>query len=147
MILIERSSIARLLKIVVSSCLFPRRKSEWTGWRVCSLPSVDTGIITNADREICYLIEKLDVKPFLDIIITLEGVRAEKPAARIFLVALDKSKVKASEMIYVGDQYETDILGAECVGIKALLIDRYDVDSNIPGCLRIGALTEIFSYL
>jgi putative hydrolase of the HAD superfamily len=105
------------------------------------------GIITNADKNVFSLIEKLGLKPYLDVIVTSEQVGAEKPAAPIFLAALEQAKVKAPEAIYVGDQYQSDVLGARGAGIESLLIDRYDVTPEIQDCPRIRTLSELISYL
>lgn len=40
-----------------------------------------------------------------------------KPNKRIFDLALEKAALRASEVWYVGDQYECDIVGARSAGI------------------------------
>jgi putative hydrolase of the HAD superfamily len=105
------------------------------------------GIITNADKNVAVLIEKLGAKPFLDVLITSEEVGVEKPAAPIFLAALDKTKVKSQEAIYIGDQYQSDVLGAGGVGMKALLLDRYDITSGPLDYPRIKSLEELPQYI
>lgn len=107
---------------------------------------ITTGIITNAENDIVSIIVKLDVKPYIDVIITSEEVKAEKPATKIFLAALERAGVKASEMIYVGDQYKSDILGANSVGINALLIDRYRSAPASLKCFKIETLRDIPAY-
>jgi len=63
------------------------------------------------------------------------------------LTALEKAQVKAEEAMYVGDQYDLDIIGARGVGMKAVLIDRNDSFSNVTDCPRIHSLTEIVEYI
>ncbi len=70
-----------------------------------------------------------------------------KPQPEIFLAALKKAAVKPSEALYVGDQYQIDIVGARGVGINALLIDRNDYFPDITDCPRIRSLTEIGQYI
>lgn len=83
----------------------------------------------------------------LDLVVTSKEVGADKPEPPIFLVALERAGVNAREAIYIGDQYQTDVLGARGVGIKAILIDRFDLESEISDCPRIHSLVELPSYL
>ncbi len=53
--------------------------------------------------------------------------------------------VKAEEAIFVGDRLEQDYLGAQRVGIKALLIQRED--KPISGVKTIANLKEISDFL
>lgn len=47
-----------------------------------------------------------------------------KPDPEIFKLTLDKLGVKPEEAVMVGDNLESDVLGAEAVGIKGILIKR-----------------------
>jgi HAD superfamily hydrolase (TIGR01549 family) len=105
------------------------------------------GIITNADKNIAIQIDKLNIRFYTNILITSDQIGVEKPAAPIFLAALEQAKVNASESIYVGDQYKSDILGAIGVGMKPVLIDRYDVCPEVRDCRRIQSLSEVISCL
>jgi HAD superfamily hydrolase (TIGR01662 family) len=108
---------------------------------------VTIGVITNADRRVEAVAEKLGLKPFLDVMMTSEEAGVEKPDARIFEAALAKIQIKSSEAIYVGDQYRTDILGALSVGMVPILIDRLDINQEIKDCTRIRSLSEVLNYL
>jgi HAD superfamily hydrolase (TIGR01549 family) len=105
-----------------------------------------TGIITNADEKITALVETLGLKPSIDFIITSQKTGAEKPSPIIFLAALEQARVKNSEAIYIGDQYQSDILGARGVGMQAILIDRYEINPEIKDCPRIKGLDEVIQY-
>jgi putative hydrolase of the HAD superfamily len=101
------------------------------------------GVITNADRNVADLIDKLGAKPFLDVLVTSGEVGVEKPSPAIFLAALERAKVKNQEAVYIGDQYQSDVLGAGGVGMKAILLDRYDIDQGHLDYPRIKSLQEI----
>ena len=47
-----------------------------------------------------------------------------KPDSKIFLLALEKLGIEANEAVMVGDNIESDVLGAEAVGMKGVLIKR-----------------------
>jgi len=85
--------------------------------------------------------------PYLDFVVTAKEAGASKPEPPIFLLALERAGVNASEAVYVGDQYQTDVLGARGVGINPVLIDRYDLMPEVSDCPRIHSLAELAQYL
>jgi putative hydrolase of the HAD superfamily len=48
----------------------------------------------------------------------------EKPDARIFKIALQKSGYAADELVHVGDSIKSDVEGASMVGIKSVWLNR-----------------------
>ena len=87
------------------------------------------------------------LEAYLDLVVTSKEVGANKPEPPIFLAALERAGVGAPEAVYVGDQYQTDVLGAKGVGIKPVLIDRFDLESDVDDCPRIHSLEELPGYL
>jgi len=87
------------------------------------------------------------LETYLDFVVTSKEAGADKPESPIFLLALERAGVNASEAVYVGDQYQTDVLGARGVGITPILIDRYDLMPEVSDCPRIHSLTELAQYL
>jgi len=92
-------------------------------------------------------IGRAGLDPYLDFVVTSKEVGANKPEPPIFLLALQRAGVDASEAVYVGDQYQTDVVGARGVGIRPILIDRYDLMPGVSDCPRIHSLTELAQYL
>jgi putative hydrolase of the HAD superfamily len=90
---------------------------------------------------------KLGLEPYLDFVVTSEEVGSDKPKPPIFLAALDRAGVNASEAAHIGDQYEIDVVGARGAGIKPILIDRYDIYPEVSDCPRFHSLTELAEYL
>ena len=86
---------------------------------------------------------ELGLEPYLDFVVTSGEVGADKPEPLIFLTALQRAGVDASQAVHVGDQYNLDVLGARGVGITPILIDRYDLSPQVSDCLRIHRLTEL----
>ncbi len=103
------------------------------------------GLLTNAPKNILSNL-KLGHEPFIDFVVTSEEAGADKPHPSIFLMALERAKVGSSQAIYVGDQYEVDIVGARGVGLRAVLLDRCDLFANIE-CPRIRQLPEVIKLL
>lgn len=83
-------------------------------------------IVSNWDTPLDPLAERLGIAHFFDIIVTShdERVRSAKPDPHIFEYTLKAVGVSAEEAVHVGDTYEADIIGAQGVGIRPILIDR-----------------------
>ena len=119
------------------------------------LPTVKTlkeqnltlGLLSNIDRDMKPICRQLGLEPYINFIVTSGDVGVDKPKPPIFLAALERAGVNASEAVHVGDQYKLDIVGARGVGITPILIDRYDLYSEVSDCPRIHSLTELTDYL
>ena len=105
------------------------------------------GIITNADKHVITLIESMGFKPFIDVIVTSEQVGVGKPDTLIFHTALKQAQVPAAESVYIGDQYSSDIIGARNSGMKPILIDRHNIETDIHDCIKINTLNEALKYI
>ncbi len=105
------------------------------------------GLLTNLDRDMQPICHELGLESYISFTVTSGEAGADKPKPPIFLAALQKAGVKASEAVHVGDQYKLDIVGARAVGINPILIDRNNINQDISDCPRINSLTEIINYL
>lgn len=85
----------------------------------------ETGLISNADN--AYLIPNLNhIGLNFDAVISSETVKSYKPNSKPFLSTLALLGLKASEAVYVGDNPYDDVVGAKGVGMKVILINRYN---------------------
>jgi len=105
------------------------------------------GLISNVAQDMESTFAKLGLQPYLNFKVTSAEVGYDKPRPEIFQAALMKAGVKPEEMLYVGDQYQIDIVGARGVGIHAILIDRHNYYTDITDCPRIHSLIQITDYL
>jgi HAD superfamily hydrolase (TIGR01662 family) len=105
------------------------------------------GLISNVDRDIEAVYNQLGLADWLQLKITSKEVGFTKPNPEIFRAAVKQAKVKPAEAIYVGDQYQIDILGAEGVGMRGILIDRHDYFADISDATRIRNLAEVAQHL
>jgi putative hydrolase of the HAD superfamily len=103
------------------------------------------GLITSLTKDMNLIYSDLGLDHYIDFVITPKEVGANKPEPPIFLAALERARVGASESVYVGDQYETDVVGARGVGISPILIDRYDLYNKVSDCPRIHSLSELLN--
>ena len=113
----------------------------------CKEHNLGTGVISNIDKDMSDLFLKLGIKPFIDFYVTSQEAGVDKPAPGIFNLALQKAKLRPDEVIYAGDQYESDIVGARGVGIQGILIDRNNWFTEITDCPRIQDLNELKKYI
>ena len=103
------------------------------------------GLITSLTKDMNLICSDLGLTSYVDFVVTSKEVGADKPEPPIFLTALERAGVRASEAVYVGDQYETDVVGARGVGISPVLIDRYDLLTKVSDRPRIHSLTELLN--
>ncbi len=133
--------------------LFPRvrntiRKLKQIGLKL--------GIITGGYIEdIEQILPKVGLETFFDVFVGVDTTGKRKPHPTAFKYALHQLEIKPKEAIFVGDNYETDYLGAKKVGMIPVLIKREDSnlvsrfwsDSPPPDARTIRRLDEIFDIL
>ena len=105
------------------------------------------GLISNVDRDITPLYQGLGLADWLGVVVTSQEVGFNKPSPQIFRAALRQAKVRPSEAIYVGDQHQIDVVGANGVGMRGILLDRNGFFEDITDSPRISSLTRIVEYL
>jgi putative hydrolase of the HAD superfamily len=105
------------------------------------------GVLTNLDQDMAPLSRGLGLDNYVDFFVTSGEIGADKPKAPIFQAAMKRARVSAAEAVHIGDQYNVDVLGARAVGIKGLLLDRFDYAADITDCPRLRSLTELVNYL
>jgi putative hydrolase of the HAD superfamily len=105
------------------------------------------GLISNIERSMSGALYELGLSSKLDVVVTSQDAGANKPQPEIFRFALQKAGIKPAEAIYIGDQYQIDVLGARGAGMKGILIDRAGHHEEITDCPRIKSLSEVTEYL
>jgi putative hydrolase of the HAD superfamily len=105
------------------------------------------GLISNIDHDITPLLNELGLKSLLQVVVTSQDVGFNKPQPEIFREALKQAGVRSSEAIYVGDQYQVDVVGAKKAGMEGVLLDRGSYFTEIDDCPRIQSLTQLVAYL
>lgn len=81
-------------------------------------------IITNGFQEVQYIkLNNSKLSPFFDVIVCSEHIGFNKPDKRIFIHALELADAKIEESMMIGDDLQVDVLGANQVGMEAVLFD------------------------
>jgi len=82
------------------------------------------GIISNWNWSLNEWVERAGLTPFFEVVVGSAYAGCQKPHPAIFQRALERMDVPAQRAVYVGDRYETDVVGARAAGLAAILLDR-----------------------
>jgi HAD superfamily hydrolase (TIGR01549 family) len=101
------------------------------------------GVISNMGRDLPQVLEEVRLRGFLEVAVSSGEVGVSKPDRRIFQEAARRAGLSTGEAMYVGDLYDSDVVGARNAGMTAVLLDRYGIFGEYRDCLRIAALSEV----
>ena len=83
-----------------------------------------------------------------DTIILSEDAGANKPSQQFFDYALQKSGAVKETTLMIGDNFNTDILGAKQAGFDTAYFNRYpDYPATEPVTFEVTALKELMDIL
>lgn len=104
--------------ILEEDALLTLRTLEAGGYRL--------GLVSNAgdNKDVFQLVDRFQIEPFFDFILTSAACSYRKPHPRIFELALAHWNIPAGEIAMVGDSLEADIHGAQELGIHGVWITR-----------------------
>jgi len=75
-------------------------------------------------------VQKMRLFDYADYIVTSEEAGREKPHPYIFMLALQKLRLKIGDICMIGDSLEKDILGAVNLGIYSYWLNESDNSTN-----------------
>ena len=87
------------------------------------------------------------LRNYFDTIILSEDAGANKPSKAFFDYALAKSGASVDTTMMIGDNLQTDIIGAHDVGLDTILFNRWDVPPSEIPTHTVAALREIMQIL
>jgi len=99
------------------------------------------GVISNADGRMESVLERTGLRSRVEFVMDSQEVGVEKPDPAIFHEGIRRLGLPAREVLYVGDLYPVDVVGARRAGLQALLLDpsgrlEHPVD-RIPSVLHL----------
>jgi HAD superfamily hydrolase (TIGR01662 family) len=100
------------------------------------------GVISNSVGTMEQQLARLGLARYFQAILDSALVGVEKPHPEIFQLALARAGVSASQAVFVGDTYSTDVGGAQLAGLHGVLIDRVGAYPHAT-CPRITSLPEL----
>lgn len=82
-------------------------------------------VVSDAQKVFCMQEgEILGITPFFSHTIMSTHLGFRKPDPRIFTIACTLLAIPPAEVVYIGNDLETDVKGAQRIGMKAVLLDR-----------------------
>ena len=99
-------------------------------------------VLSNNSSILKWQLSSLGITERFDTVTWSEEAGVEKPDARIFEIGLERIGANPGEVIYVGDSFEADVLGAQAAGIVPIHAD-YEGTSPAGDHLKIAALADL----
>ena len=96
------------------------------------------------------LIKKLGLDAYFDGILLSSQCGVKKPDSRLFYHFLDMYELDANECIYIGNNWDTDIIGADSAGMKTVFFALSNENKHPPIPLKtiVGVdYAELYSFL
>jgi HAD superfamily hydrolase (TIGR01549 family) len=103
-------------------------------------------VVSNANGKLRFLMERLGLDRFFDVMLDSHEEGIEKPDPRLFQLALTRSGGRAETTLHVGDLYHVDVQGARAAGLRAVLLDAAGLYPDAD-CPRVASLGELASQL
>ena len=106
------------------------------------------GLVSNRREPLTGVALEYDILEFFDFTLAAGQVGHWKPHPAIFHTALAMAgNISPQKTLYIGDNYYTDILGAQGVGLHAALIDAQGAFSQLENnCLRLKQVGDISNW-
>ncbi len=93
------------------------------------------GIVSDFDYRLTDVLESLQIAALFDAVILAGTVGVTKPDARLFEAALTMMSLSERDAVYVGDDPERDLAGAEGAGLAAVDVTSLESFAELPECL------------
>jgi FMN phosphatase YigB (HAD superfamily) len=98
--------------------------------------------LANWDRQLDDVLVRAGLRHLIGDAAASEQLGAEKPARACFDAFLKRNALDASQVVYVGNEYVADVVGAREAGLTPILVDR---GNRLPyaDCLRVQSLLDL----
>jgi HAD superfamily hydrolase (TIGR01509 family) len=105
------------------------------------------GVLSNRTEPCGDYLCTLGIDHFFDMVVVAGELSAWKPDPRAFHLALERLNLSPEQVLYVGDNYYADIIGAQNAGLNPVLLDPEGLfpEASCPVIQRIGDLTRVLA--
>ena len=112
-------------------CVFPEVVGVLDALRSAGLA---VGLLTNgAERQQEKKLALTGIRDRFDVVCTSETLGVAKPDPRAFAALCSRLRVPAGGVLFVGDDYRMDILGASAAGLATYFVDRGGDGAGVDG--------------
>ena len=131
------------MKSLCRAMVYPPRHTETLlylrkkGCRLCVVSNFDHAPTARG------LLEEFGIARFFEQVVISEEVGWRKPHRKIFVTALRKLDVSASDAVFVGDNPEADVAGSADCGMDAVWVKRKDLVPETEPRFTIEDLREL----
>jgi FMN phosphatase YigB (HAD superfamily) len=101
------------------------------------------GVVSNRETSFQNELNEMNLTGYFDFLLAAGEVGAFKPDVKVFHHALQISKTRADETMYVGDNYFADIVGSNNAGLVPVLYDTTNLFPNAPDCYTIQSFEQL----
>jgi len=98
--------------------------------------------LANWDRHLDDVLARAGLRHLIGDAANSEQLGAEKPERACFDAFLERNALDAAQVVYVGNEYLADVVGAREAGLTPILVDR---GNRLPyaDCLRVQSLLDL----
>ncbi len=104
------------------------------------------GVISNRDKPFQDLLHELGIGEFFEFSLAAGEVNSYKPEPGVFEHVLQRMNLSPQDVIYVGDNYYADVVGARRAGLRPVLYDPRGVFPDLD-CTMIKSFDELNSVI
>ena len=92
----------------------------------------ELGLVTNFAYPpgACRILDRFSLKSFFRVIVISGEVGWKKPSQQIFSIALSRLNANPEETLFVGDDYEADIVGAKRLGMRTVFLGKEPLNNE-----------------
>jgi HAD superfamily hydrolase (TIGR01662 family) len=104
------------------------------------------GIVSNWSWNLRQRVAQVGLDGYMELVWGSAYAGCHKPHPGVFRQALEQMSLSPGQVLYVGDSYPHDVVGARNAGLDAVLVDRNGT-TGTPDCPVIGDLRGLFDLL
>lgn len=101
-------------------------------------------VISNRDKPFLDIMDSHELTPFFEFSLAAGEVDSYKPEPKVFEHALSTANLTAPEVVYVGDNYYADVVGARRAGLTPVLYDPTGIFPDAD-CIIIKSFDQLNS--
>ncbi len=107
---------------------------------------IPTAILANWNIHLKELVEEVGIESYFDRVHSSAELGMEKPDPRVFRRVVGTLGASPARTVYVGNEYETDVVGSREAGLVPVLVDRFNHWPQAD-CVRIRGLARLSRWI